>query len=1191
MKDTMNTYKKDISGGLTTAAIMLLILIFSAGTLRAKKVDVGRATTIAQHFIQSQAEVRIKSAGNVSLKHAVTQPRLRSGVQQPQSGDGAADSLYYIFNIDGDDHKGFVIVSGNDATRPILGYSDNGVYDENNLPPNFAYWLGLLKQELASATENDLLPSAEVEAEWQSLDFIRKDYYSSGQYLVQTKWAQGTPFNNLCPLVSGTRSPAGCVATVMAQIMKYYNHPAQTTTAIPGYVTDTRGLTIPAQSVATYDWNNMANSYTGSTTTAQKNAVATLTYHCGVSVKMDYTATESGANALNTYLALRNYFGYSASLAARSSYTDANWIALLKGQIDQEMPVYYSGQGNDGGHAFVCDGYNSSNYVHFNWGWSGSYDGWFPLSSVGAGGYSFYEGQVIIYNIKPDRATSDATLSNLTVSRGSLQPSFSSEITNYTVDVSSDVSSITLTATANYTGATVTGDGVKTLRAGNNVFNIVVRSADRAFSKTYTVTVIRYDNAPLTTPFTAGFESATTGWVFVNGSQTNKWVVGTATAASGSRSAYISNNGTANAYTLAATSRVHLFCDVAFTSPANAGYELSFDWKGMGEKSSGGTFYDYMEIHLVETSDMPEAGDYYSATPLGRYTGSSTWQHVTLTLPASHAGTTKRLVFTWRNDASGGTQPPVAIDNVSVTPIVIEELTVPFTAGFESATTGWGFVNGLQTNKWVVGTATAASGSKSAYISNNGTANAYTLTVTNRVHLFCDVAFSVPTNNGYELSFDWKGMGETIRETFYDYMEIHVVETSDMPEAGDYYSATPLARYSGSSTWQHVSLTLPASYARTTKRLVFTWRNDASGGTQPPVAIDNVSVTPILKSNDATLKSLTVNGGTFTPAFNANTTNYSMHVLYDVTSITVTGLANHSAATVSGNGTKQLNTGNNVISLTVMAEDGTTVRTYKISVDRDDHVLVTEANLNSLMINGETVQANDLNYAADCNTASIHVNNLYASAYATVTINGFPFRDGDAVMFDMTEDITTLNIRITAETGGAQNSYTLKIISPIEGSDLYINRWNNVLAINRNTANNGGIAVSGIRWYGPDGVLLPSGKDYIRTESRQDEYYAEIMTGGEWRRVCRTSSDSRSAESIQAYPNPVTRGSLTLQLPEPFIGGTAAIYDINGTAVRTALPLPEKINSIDISALNSGIYLIRITGKNNVIETVKIIKE
>jgi len=162
------------------------------------------------------------------------------------------------------------------------------------------------------------------------------------------------------------------------------------------------------------------------------------------------------------------------------------------------------------------------------------------------------------------------------------------------------------------------------------------------------------------------FEGTTHSFTIVNGSQTNKWYVGTATANGGTKSAYISNNsGTSNAYTITSSSTVHMYRDVTFpvsTSP----YTLSFDWRAQGESGD----YDYFTVRLVEISTSPTAGSQLSSgTLLGtyKYGGVATWNKANISIPVTNSGTTKRLVFTWVNDNVYGEQPPVAVDNIVLT--------------------------------------------------------------------------------------------------------------------------------------------------------------------------------------------------------------------------------------------------------------------------------------------------------------------------------------------------------------------------------------------------------------------------------------------------------------------------------------------------------------------------------------------
>ena len=221
--------------------------------------------------------------------------------------------------------------------------------------------------------------------------------------LLETKWSQHEPYNNLCPMDGSNRSVTGCVATAMAQIMKYWEYPAQRTVSIPAYTTQTRKISIPAiTGTTTYNWNDMKNITSEYTTDPQCTAVATLMYHCGAAIKMDYKSSSSGASGLDAIKAIATYFDYDMriKLMDRRDYDDSAWHALLRTELDAGRPVYYSGQGS-GGHAFVCDGYRSDNYFHFNWGWGDIADGWFLTSALNPGSYNYTADQDIIINIMP----------------------------------------------------------------------------------------------------------------------------------------------------------------------------------------------------------------------------------------------------------------------------------------------------------------------------------------------------------------------------------------------------------------------------------------------------------------------------------------------------------------------------------------------------------------------------------------------------------------------------------------------------------------------------------------------------------------------------------------------------------------------------------------------------------------------
>jgi hypothetical protein len=404
----------------TPLFLTLLCAVFWFLPAKAERVNIEKAEQIARSYARTTprltARRNFRHSRTVSKPLHRHRPALRSATQGvAQQAAPQEEPLFHVFTMT--DNGGFIIVSGDDVAKPVLGYADEGTYDESN--PNLAYWMGTLAQEIAGAIENGVLQDAETKAAWDALHSSNTPLTASGDYiepLVKTKWNQGAPYNNLCPNISGTRAVTGCVATAMAQIMKYHDHPTSRTTGIPGYKTQTNKISIPAITGATtYAWNNMTNTYTSSATGAPAQAVATLMYHCGVSVKMDYTADESGAYTSDVALALKNYFNYDAEIAycRRNYYTYTAWINLLKTEIKANRPVFYAGYGDDGGHAFVCDGYNINDLFHFNWGWGGSSDGYFEISAlnpgtlgIGGGSGGFNEDQEIITGIQPHQGGS-----------------------------------------------------------------------------------------------------------------------------------------------------------------------------------------------------------------------------------------------------------------------------------------------------------------------------------------------------------------------------------------------------------------------------------------------------------------------------------------------------------------------------------------------------------------------------------------------------------------------------------------------------------------------------------------------------------------------------------------------------------------------------------------------------------------
>lgn len=308
---------------------------------------------------------------------------------------------YYVFNA----QEGYVIASADDMAEPILGYVDNGSFDYASIPEQMRWWLAEYASQIDAARQQN---------SGQNANFVRMARPSRPAIrpLVNTRWNQSAPYNNLCPLYDGTnRAATGCVATAMAQVLRFWKYPAKGTGS-NSYTYE--GITNSFDfGNTTFDWGNMIHTYvSGSYTTAQASAVATLMRACGVAVNMMY-GSSSGAYSADVPGALIGYFNYSPSayLAYRQCYNLYDWEDLVYGELASKAPVYYAGHGTAGGHAFVCDGYEGDGYFHFNWGWGGSSDGYFLLGAlnpttlgIGGGGGGFNQGQSAIIGLRPTTA-------------------------------------------------------------------------------------------------------------------------------------------------------------------------------------------------------------------------------------------------------------------------------------------------------------------------------------------------------------------------------------------------------------------------------------------------------------------------------------------------------------------------------------------------------------------------------------------------------------------------------------------------------------------------------------------------------------------------------------------------------------------------------------------------------------------
>lgn len=329
----------------------------------------------------------------------------------------AGKEPFYIFNAK--DKKGYVIVSGDDRTRPILCYADSGELDEDQMPDNMKWWLDNL--------------ASQIEALGTTLQPVAANSHRSGMAaiapLIQTQWSQRAPYNYMCPdgdyhdkgdegYNPNNLCVTGCVATAMAQVMYYWKWP-KTCEAIDsyslGYYDNGQYIekgTVKGIPATTFKWDAMKTKYSYGETGEAADAVAELMRYCGQAVHMNYGVGSSGANVSSSDMA--GVFNYSKNIRelGRDSYTTAQWEALVYEELSAEhpRPVLYSGRTSDVGHQFVVDGYDGDGLFHFNWGWgySGSYSVLSladPNSEHGVGGSAnngaFQYSQDALFGVKP----------------------------------------------------------------------------------------------------------------------------------------------------------------------------------------------------------------------------------------------------------------------------------------------------------------------------------------------------------------------------------------------------------------------------------------------------------------------------------------------------------------------------------------------------------------------------------------------------------------------------------------------------------------------------------------------------------------------------------------------------------------------------------------------------------------------
>ena len=327
--------------------MLVLLLVSGLATIQAKRISQWQAQQQAYSFWGKQMPMKAKA---------------KSRVVSTASLSTLGNDSYYVFN---NDAGGFVIIAGDDAVAPVLGYTSTGAFDANNLPEGLKDLLKSYEQQIAALGKNYKANATSTRAEF------------TGEKLLNTaKWNQGAPFNKYTP----NNYVTGCVATAGAIVMKHHGYPAK---GVGSHSYTWNGQNLTASFEHDYDWANMPVRYTGDNDAAF-DGVARLMSDLGIAVNMQYANGGSASALEDLVTALKKYFGYS-KYARHLKIEDLGaeaWNGRLRAEIDANRPVLYAASdANVGGHSFVIDGYKDESF-RVNWGWGGYCDGFYRVGAL-----------------------------------------------------------------------------------------------------------------------------------------------------------------------------------------------------------------------------------------------------------------------------------------------------------------------------------------------------------------------------------------------------------------------------------------------------------------------------------------------------------------------------------------------------------------------------------------------------------------------------------------------------------------------------------------------------------------------------------------------------------------------------------------------------------------------------------------
>ena len=582
-------------------AILILFLLTATLWVQAKKIETTQARNVGiAYFYEHAAQFKPLLLKSLDVSSTLVEYE-------------GSTPLYYIFNLGS---EGFVIVSADDRATPVLGYSYESVYDPSNLPDGFKFWMNEVRKTIATAISDDIKASPEIESAWayystRTPDNMEIKKSKAVSPLMTSTWNQDKYYNQLCPVASGGpdgRAYAGCVATSMGQIMYYYRFPNT------GQGTHS-GINLGN---TTYQWDNMLDDLGN-----YNDAVATLLYHAGKTVNMNYSATGSGAQTSDVPEALENHFRYSSDCNYASytwgGYSQTSWKNLLKGNLDAKHPLIYSGTDDaNGGHAWNCDGYDASDNFHMNWGWSGAANGYYAINNLTAGGYSFTSWHGVVYNAYPPTTSYPANCTgtkNITFFTGTIEDG--SGPSNYQnnndcrwlIDPTETVSKITLTFIS---FATEASNDVVTIYNGSTTSDPVIGT----YSGSTLPASVTSTGPTMLVRFQTNGSTTNAGWKAMYRSTFPSYCSGITTLSTPSGN--IEDGSGSDNYTYN-----HL-CRWSIAPPNASSITLSFS------------------AFNVASNDFLKIYDQVTNTEMANYSGA--------TIPASHTYNTSKLMLLFKSD-------------------------------------------------------------------------------------------------------------------------------------------------------------------------------------------------------------------------------------------------------------------------------------------------------------------------------------------------------------------------------------------------------------------------------------------------------------------------------------------------------------------------------------------------------------